>query len=37
MFPHLYEKTPVTIPESWGGYWFWRSLSFSDKIFDEEL
>ena len=37
MFPHLYEKLPKYIPELWDGYWFWRSLNFSDKIFDEEL
>jgi len=37
MFPHLYEKLPATISESWDGYWFWRSLNFSDKIIDEEL
>lgn len=39
MFPHLYEKLPKYIPEMWDGYWFWKSLSYGDMIFDktEEL
>ena len=35
MFPHLYEKLPIGLSELWDGYWFWRSLNFSDKIFDK--
>jgi hypothetical protein len=38
MFPHLYEKLPAGISELWwDSYWFWRSLNFLDKIFNEEL